>query len=540
MNVSHLDVIGYREDQLQKLFDAVETKPISLMINSGERRYDVSRKLIFNDTAWKGYFPVGQVLNEIASRIQQSFKKQFFKEGDAIKGVTSDSDFFIRAGNLLSEVELGQPEGRLRPGKYILLKYTDLQWSAFYDIFKVISDRLLIGKVFLGEYPTGRELFTFPMVREYPFEEMTVEDHRELFERLAVTPEPALIEGVWDMTAIANSNHRQDVARLAFDVKPDGKIEGRYNFLGTFEGQMETVLGEEQLRLIDFTPLQDDIRAIDANTMVGKWVTRDRQPFGPFSLGLLQAEPAEDGGSRFGFYYLLKRSDAARLPTPALIDKVLARRLHCGLTFEEQMDGAYYSGDQDRQPEHLLGLDPKAGKVCKFGVRMTIADLDQFVDGAEHRAELSGTLELQEFRGDKNLTLSLEPGSFFNYLILNPQSQEHEMRYHLRFRHRGELFALSGTKLMQKDHKRRIREILDDYTTLFARITAEPSGVVEGVALLKFRTFEDLVAVGSTVRFGLSFKVTGADNPATEAAAIAKFNALTTRFVLDEYNPLGL
>ncbi len=40
--------------------------------------------------------------------------------------------------------------------------------------------------------------------------------------------------------------------------------------------------------------------------------------------------------------------------------------------------------------------------------------------------------------------------------------------------------------------------------------------------------------------FGLSFSVTGTETPATKAAAIAKFNAFTAKFIFDEYNPLGL
>ncbi|MDA2912514.1 hypothetical protein MYX77_00890 [Acidobacteriia bacterium AH_259_A11_L15] len=541
MKVNHFELIGYREDQLKKVFDSVETGSIETLLNTVERRYDIRNKIIFNDTAWKGYFPVGHALNEISRNIHASFKKQFFRENGVIKGITSDSDFFIRANNTVEEVTLDARKGSLKPGKYILLKYTDLQWRAFYDVFKVVNDNLLIGKVYMGlPFPDGQEMFTFPMVREYVFDEMTVEDHRELYDQLAIAPDSVSLEGTWSMAAVTNSNHRRDVAQLAFAVKPGGRIEGRYLFMRTIQGQMRTDLQPDHLRLIDFTPLHDEIRAIDANYMLGKWVTDKPVPFGPFSAGLLQAESIGPGQSRFGFYYILKRAGAAKLPAPALLEKILNRRLGVGLTFDEQMDGSYYAGDRNVSPKHLRSLDPAKGKKCQFNVKMTIPDLDVFVASNEHRAELTGTIRFEEFRRDRNLVLRLEPSSFFNYLILNPTSEEHEMRYHLRFKHRDSIFVLKGTKFMQKDHKGDIWEILDDYTTLYTQIVEEESGDVQGVALLKFRTFESVAALVSLAQFGLSFDVTGTDNPAIKAAAIAKFNAMTTRFVFDEYNPLGL
>ena len=541
MKISHFDVIGYHQDQLSKIFGAIQTGPVDLLINSGRRQYDLRNKIIFNDTGWKGYFPVGQVLNVIASNIHSSFRKRFFTENGAMKGVTSDADFFIRANNTVEEVTLSAAKGNLHAGKYLLLKYTDLQWRAFYDLLKVIDEDLVIGKVFMGlPFPNGAELFTFSMVREYSFDEMTVEDHQELYERAAVPSDPATLEGTWNMTVVANSNHREDVAQLSFDAKPDGTVEAHYVLMQTIQGESKTELGPDQLRLNDFTPLHDEIRAIDANYMLGKWITDQRVPFGPFSVGLLQAEPAGAGQSHFGFYYTLRRVDVLEPPSIALLDQILARKLGVGLTFKEQMDGAYYAGDTDQSPAHLLKLRPENGRHCQFNVTMNIADLDVFVTSDEHRAELTGTIQFEEFRGDRDVTFPLQSGSFFNYLILNPVTDEHEMRYHLRFIHKGETFVLDGTKFMQKDGKGDVQEILQDYTTLFVRVTAESSGAVQGVALMKFRTFESPTAVTGMIQFGLSFQATGTDNPAIQAAAIAKFNAMTTKFVLSEYNPLGL
>jgi hypothetical protein len=540
MIVDHLEAIGYREDVLKKIFDGTETLPAQKLINSNEKRYDLAGKVIFNDSGWKGFFPVGQPLNAISIQINKTFRKRFFQEGDAIKGITNDSDFFIDAHNTIEEVTLDEAKGHLDAGKYIVLKYTDFQWKAFYDVFKVINDNLLIGKVCIGIFPHGKEIFTFPMVREYYFDEMTVEDHREIYEHLAVTPDPLSLEGSWLMSAVSNSNHRGDVAKLAFDRKPDGKIEGRYLFFHAVRGQMETSLGEEELKLIDFTPFHDQVKAVDANYMIGKWITSQKLPFGPFSAGLLQSEPSVDGGSHLGFYYTLKRCDAPQLPSQALLSCILERKLAgVGLRFHEQMDGRYYEGDLDRSPAHLLSLSTSAGVACRFEVTMNIADLDAFVSSEEHKTELTGIVEIGGFLGE-HIEAPLEPGSYFNYLILNPETDEREMRYHIRFAHKGRVFVLDGTKLMQRDHKNNLREILEDYTTLFVQIREENSGAVQGSALMKFRTFESLAAVYSTLNFGLSFTVVGAHHPAQKAAAIAKFNAMTASFILDEYNPSGL
>ena len=152
MNVNHLEVIGYREDQLKKIFDSSETLSIDLMLNSGNHEIDQENRIISNDAYWKGFFPVGHVLNFFSSNFHAGFKKRFFKEEDRYAGITSDTDGFIHAKNILEEKEND------RLGKHILLKYTEIPWQGFYDIFKVISDKLLIGKVFIGFYPDRKSV----------------------------------------------------------------------------------------------------------------------------------------------------------------------------------------------------------------------------------------------------------------------------------------------------------------------------------------------------------------------------------------------
>ena len=89
----------------------------------------------------------------MSSAIFTGFRKQFQKQGKTYTGVTSDTDGRIHARNSLEAVTAGHDAGTLEPGNYILLRYVDPPWQGFYDVFKVINSDLIIGRVYLGEYP---------------------------------------------------------------------------------------------------------------------------------------------------------------------------------------------------------------------------------------------------------------------------------------------------------------------------------------------------------------------------------------------------
>jgi hypothetical protein len=54
----------------------------------------------------------------------------------------------------------------------------DMDLEKFFDR---VNHDLLIGRVYLGDYPSGARVFTFPMSRVYGFDHMTVDDHAALF-----------------------------------------------------------------------------------------------------------------------------------------------------------------------------------------------------------------------------------------------------------------------------------------------------------------------------------------------------------------------
>jgi cholesterol oxidase len=549
-----IEVLNYKEADLERIFNRIETQSVEKMVNSGAVDYDTDHGLIRNDTVWKGVFPRGHALNRLSTAFHASFKKRFTKRADGkFVGVTSDSDGRINANNTLEEITITKRTGSLDPGKYILLRYTDPQWRGFYDIFKVINDDLLIGRVHLGEYPRGLRLFTFPMVRSYGLDHMTVADHRAIWEKASV-PTKEQLHGVWEMRMVSNANNTGVAAYLKFDHKPangsDGRLEARYQFLGLIEGLSEPGFGKDHFRMDDFTPFHDEIRFVNKDLMVGKYFTDARPPllplFGPESLGVFQRETEASGNVRFGFYYSLRRSALVDTPTISFLRPLLDVRMPegLGMTFDEEMKGVYFDGFTppagaagDKQIEAKA---PAEGMECSLEMRMTARDVNEFVEGWDHEARIDGTIRFANFNNQGRMICTINgPKSYFNYLRVNPNTQEVEALYRIYFfAGPGKEYLFHGRKYLQKDG-RGIEEILHDFTTLYGRLIETATGKELGSALMKFRTLEDAEDVRSFGDYLKSFTVIGSDDPFVQARGKLRFMALTNQFVAREYDPVG-
>lgn len=559
--IDPLDAINDDEADLERIFTRVETQPMDVMVNTGQWSIDLKQGVIHNDTDWKGFFPRGHILNKLSTALFAGFKKKFTRTATSIVGVTSDSDGRINVSNTLEEVTLDKPAGTLDAGKYILLRYTQPPWNVFYDIFKVINQDLLIGRVYFGAYPNGVRMFTFPMTRVYGVNNMTVADHDLLYQR-SPAPTPQQLVGVWEMRAVANVTDTGVIAYLQFDVKPDGHIQAHYNFLGLLEGLVQPVLGQDHFELDDFTPFHDEIRCVTDDFMVGKYVTTTppglANLFGPPSLGLFQITQNSSGQPQFGFDYTLGRRQAQQMPATVFLEPLLDIRLPDGLhmEFDEQMVGYFFAGFSvpagragDLEIEkRVQASTPPAGSVgCSFQVHMQIRDLNEFFEGTEHEAQLSGAIQFGDFPGQGPSTFTIDPDkSYFNYLRINPETQEAEMDYHLYFldtQHNECLFF--AKKYMQRDPNAKIvgmPEVLHDYTTAYCHLTRTATAQELGTGLLKFKTFEDPAAVASFAQFLASFQVTGTDDPKLKAQGQLRFLAFTNQFVIREYepyNPMG-
>ncbi len=561
--IKALEIVERPEAQLERVFQAAPSLGIEVMVNSGdEPTIDPATKVIRNDTAWKGFFPAGHILNRMSAAIFTGFQKRFFLDGGKVAGITSDTDGRINARNSLEQLDLDKKKGDLEPGRYILLRYLDPPWQGFYDIFKVINQDLLIGRVYLGKYPNGTRMFTFPMTRVYGFNNMKVEDHRRIWDKAAV-PTKEELNGVWRMDVISNANQAGGLAYLSFELKPNGRLESRYQLMGLIEGLVMPSFAANHFQLTDFTGFHDEIRKVDRDLLVGKWVIElpaeaaKLPSFG--SLGIFHEEkiPGENR-PRFGYYYILTRTDLSAPPTSTLLSPLLDAQLPAGvgLAFDEEMDGWYFPNPNGPvQPAPVTRADdlaaigdriphegkPEGGVPCSFHAHMSAADLNDFIENPDHETKLFGTITFESFEGESPATFPIDTGeSYFQYLRVNPATGEAEMRYHLEFdSHHGRRVMFDGRKYMQKDEAgglRGFQELLEDYTTLYVHVTAD--GKELGTGYLKFRTFENIAAFRSLAQFLTSFRVTGAGDDALLALrAQMKFAAFTGQFVQREYDP---
>jgi len=554
--IDPLAAIADDEADLERIFTRVETQPMDVMVNTGQWSVDLVQRLVRNDTDWKGFFPKGHILNTLSTALFAGFKKKFTRTATGITGVTSDSDGRINVNNTLQAITLAKPAGTLAAGSYVLLRYTDPPWNVFYDVFKVIDHDLLIGRVYLGSYPNGTRVFTFPMTRVYGLDRMTTADHDMLYQR---SPAPTVeqLAGVWEMRTVANATDTGVVAYLEFDVKPGGRIEAHYSFMGLLEGLVHPVLGQDHFELDDFTPFHDEIRVVSPDFMVGKYVTATppglADLFGPGGLGIFQVTRGSNGQSQFGFDYTLTRSVAGEMPATVFLEPLLDIRMPDGLhmEFDEQMVGYFFAGASvpagrtgDLQIEARVPASgvPAGGVSCSFQVHMFIRDLNEFFEGTEHEAQLSGTIQFGDFPGQGQTTFNIDPlKSYFNYLRINPQTQEAEMDYHLYFQDANKNeYLFFAKKYMQRDPNANVagaQQVLHDYTTAYCHLTSTGEGKELGTGLLKFKTFEDPAAVASFAQFLASFQVTGTDDPKLKAQGQLRFLAFTNQFVIREYAP---
>lgn len=557
--LSPLEVIHWNEAELEKLFRRSSTLPIGGILNQANApQIDVAARSVRNDVYWKGFFPEGHILNAMSSAVFTGFKKTFHKNGGKYSGITSDTDGRITARNSLEEITINRQSGTLEPGKYILLRYLDAPWTGFYDIFKFINNDLMIGRVYLGDFPNGVRLFTFAMSRKYSFAEMAVTDHDALF-AAGAAPTKQELNGVWRMDVISNNNHLGSVAYLQFDLKPDGRLESRYQLMGLLEGMVIPSFTQDHFQLNDFTPFHDEIRKVDDQFMVGRYVTGILPDVAALlrgrDLGIFHNPP---GTQEFGFYYTLTKAGTTAIPTGLLLRPFLDVQLPdgIGLCFDEKMEGWYSEGRATAGPGRegdvtIANLVPTSGAPqdgvsCSFQVRIQVRDVNEFIDGFAHEASLKGTISFGKLQGENGVTFPIdERASTFNYLIVNPKTAEAEMQYHIEFTSdNGRRYVLEGRKYLQRDGAggaKAIGELLVDYTTLYCHLHRRDGDALTeiGVALLKFRTFEDFAAVQNIASLLGSFSVTGTDNPLLKLQAQMRYIAFTAQFVQREYDPLS-
>ncbi|MGH9629457.1 MAG: hypothetical protein ACRD7E_14140, partial [Bryobacteraceae bacterium] len=193
----------------------------------------------------------------------------------------------------------------------LLLTYTNNPYRMVYDTIKVIDQNSAIGVMHLGDFPNGLEFATFVMERHnYPFENMSVPDHHAMFsDPRTRVPGPEELPGEWDGRLVLlprpNTSLLNQVNPVLFRMifeADGGGVKARFRF-GLISGGAEVQFSDEFLKIMDFTSFHDEIRAIGADMLIGKWASPE---LSPMLLRGLQ-DYLEPGRDRFAFYYILTR-----------------------------------------------------------------------------------------------------------------------------------------------------------------------------------------------------------------------------------------
>ena len=193
----------------------------------------------------------------------------------------------------------------------LLLEYRNHPYRIVYDTIKVIDDNSAIGVMHLGSFPDGIEFSTFVMERHnYPFQKMSVEDHRLVFaDPRCRVPSAAELEGRWEghlifltRPSVSLLNQANPALfRLRFTPAGTGG-EARCQFeFNPGRGAVEST--PEAVRLFDSSAFEGEMRMTGSDMLIGKWTGPE---FHPLLMRGLE-DYLEPEGKRSAFHYVLKR-----------------------------------------------------------------------------------------------------------------------------------------------------------------------------------------------------------------------------------------
>jgi uncharacterized protein YndB with AHSA1/START domain len=296
-----------------RMLDIYYTKPslgLDVLVNHSWREIDLSTLTIYDALRWRGIYPPDSVPPPWV--FQNGFNKVFTIKAGQVSGITSTFDDTINGNNRPVPID---PED---PSKGVLLEYTDPQYSEFYDILKVVSQDIVVGKAFVGTYPQGRLLLNFTMARRYSFDFMSAQDHRELFEKYGKEPDVTKITGEWEGRMVSNASLTPPLFRFWYSVDPSGKVSCQWNFMNILKGRSRIEMTKDQMLMFDFTNFHDEIRMLTPDAMVGRYLPQSSKLLdiiGDRDLGLLHFEKNAQG-DRPMIYYYIKRVPGTSPPPP--------------------------------------------------------------------------------------------------------------------------------------------------------------------------------------------------------------------------------
>lgn len=252
------------------LFSKLENSESNKIIPGENWTFDKNTLMIHNNIYWKGFYGRNADILTTGLRAFGGFYKRFRRQNsETFSGVTKPFNVPVFAKSLARQKELAGH------GNIIHLEYRDAPSNQAYDILKMIDENTILGKAFLGRFGTGQLLFDFSMSKNYHVDFMGEEDLSTLFygDNYSHTPTKDEMAGTWEGVLVSDSfvTPRSQI----FDFRYDGSEEYNmhYNFGNLIQGLSEVTSNNELFRFDDFTPFHDELRMINPNLVVGKWVT---------------------------------------------------------------------------------------------------------------------------------------------------------------------------------------------------------------------------------------------------------------------------
>jgi membrane glycosyltransferase len=138
---------------------------------------------------------------------------------------------------------------------------------------------------------------------------MSGEDHQLLFaDSHTSVPTAALLQGQWNGNLIFVEHPNSTILnqlnpvvfQLAFATQGT-QLQARYKF-GLISTGAQVAMTPEFARLSDVTAFQGEIRMIDTDTLIGKWVAADLSSLADSLRNFVESSP-----SQLTFYYILTR-----------------------------------------------------------------------------------------------------------------------------------------------------------------------------------------------------------------------------------------
>lgn len=296
--------------ELAATFRGMTTLPLDQLMNHGGLQVDVATRTIFNDENWKGWLPRGTKLplRDSMTRLATGYAKRFWKQGRQYLGETQYLDGQLLVHHSLEDITIDRRTNDLDPGQYILLRYTDpIFKNIFYDVMRAGNDGVIVYGGYTGRFPEGTRGFTGLLMRRYSFAQLGVRDHDQLFSK-GDRLEPGELAGTWRLSGITTANHATPIADLTFARGANGKTKVRCDEVSKPEVAIPSLV-LEHLTTDDASSLERELRTVDAQTIVGRWVT----DIGPLYAKFISASPGlfrrevDRGKKRYILRYVLSR-----------------------------------------------------------------------------------------------------------------------------------------------------------------------------------------------------------------------------------------